>query len=156
CRGEHGPVQLTTKFPVTETLNAFNERRITFDQIEVNVNAPVRVSFDAQTNAYSFDLPYLFLISHDDTGNLYSLTPARLTEREQYATDVLDHWDCKSITAENVTYQFLICRTTTRPRGQSRNLAPAFGASAYFILSDGQEAISNVKLSFSDVDGAER
>src|ERR1700751_483010 len=31
CRGEHGPVQLTTKFPVTESLDAFNERRIDAD-----------------------------------------------------------------------------------------------------------------------------
>src|SRR5438094_825586 len=48
-----------------------------------------------------------------------------------------------------------ICRTTTLPRnpaerGQRR---PAFGASAYFILSDGKEASSSVKLSFGDSDG---
>lgn len=157
CRGEHGPVQLTTKFPVTETVEAFNDQRIGLDKIEVNVNAPVRSSFDFQTNAYAFDLPYLFLVSRNEDGNLYSLAPPRLAERERYATDVLDHWQCKSITAENVTYQFLICKTTTQPRLASmRNAAPAFGASAYFILSDGQEAASNVKLSFTDTDDNQR
>ena len=157
CRGEHGLVQLTTKFPVTETVEAFNNQRIGLDEIEVNVNAPVRASFDSQTNAYSFDLPYLFLISHDENGNLYSLAPPRLTERERYATDVLDHWECKSITAENVTYQFLICKTTTLPRAaalRNANRAP-FGASAYFVLSDGQEASSNVKLTFTDADNTQ-
>src|SRR5215471_10354224 len=28
CRGEHGPVQLTTKFPVTESIEAYNQDRI--------------------------------------------------------------------------------------------------------------------------------
>src|SRR5499433_4458628 len=51
CRGEHGPVQLTTKFPVTESIEAFQRDRIQFDQIAVNTNAPVSASFDAQTQA---------------------------------------------------------------------------------------------------------
>src|SRR5215470_8225300 len=54
CRGEHGPVQLTTKFPVTESVEAYSRQRISLDQVEVNVNAPVRASFDSQTKAYSF------------------------------------------------------------------------------------------------------
>jgi len=118
------------------------------DGIEVNVNAPVRASFDPQTKAYSFDLPYLFLVRHEDDGNLYSLAPTRVAERDKYARDVVDHWDCKSVTAENVTYQFLLCRTTTVPRDRrGPNPPPAFGASAYFILSDGKEASTSVKLS---------
>jgi hypothetical protein len=154
CRGEHGPVQLTTKFPVTESIEAFQRDRIGFDQVAVNTNAPVSASFDAQTQAYRFDLPYLFLVKHQDDGNLYSLNPPSLLERRQYATDVIDHWDCKSVTAENVTYQFLLCRTTTLPRNpidRNRGRA-AFGASAYFILSDGKEASSSVRLTFDDSD----
>src|SRR5437868_3854060 len=57
CRAEHGPVQLTTKFPVTESVEAYSRQRIGLDQVEVNVNSPVRASFDAQTKAYTFDLP---------------------------------------------------------------------------------------------------
>src|SRR5262249_5201070 len=88
-----------------------------------------------------------------DNQDIYSLEPPRVVGRDRYAPDVTDHWDCKSVAAENVTYQFLICRTTTRPRARSdrnENYSPAFGASAYFILSDGKEAGSSVKLSFGD------
>src|SRR5215831_4609584 len=45
CRGEHVPVQLTTKFPVSESVDAFNAGRIGLEDIDVNVNAPVRASF---------------------------------------------------------------------------------------------------------------
>jgi len=45
CRGEHGPVQLTTKFPVTESVEAYNQRRIELDEVAVNTNAPVRAVF---------------------------------------------------------------------------------------------------------------
>lgn len=158
CRGEHGPVQLSTKFPVTESVEAFNEDRIRLDEIEINVNAPIRASFDVPSNSYTFDLPYLFLVSRNDNERLYSLAPPRLTDRDRYATDVIDHWACKSVTAENVTYQFLICRTTTLPRNLAeRNRGRAsFGASAYFILSDGKEGSSNVRLSFGDADDKDR
>src|SRR5215467_4882044 len=66
CRGEHGPVQLATKFPVTESIEAFNERRISLDDVAVNQNAPVRAAFDVPAQAYTFELPYLFLISQRD------------------------------------------------------------------------------------------
>jgi hypothetical protein len=152
CRGDRGSVALTTKFPVTEALDAYNHGRIRLDEIDVNVNAPVRAAFDEQTQAYSFDLPYLFLISQQGNENVYSLDPPRLEDREKYAADVINHWECKSVTAEAVTYQFLICHTMTLardPRMRSQQRA-AFGASAYFILSDGKEASSSVKLTFND------
>jgi len=159
CRGDRGPVQLTTKFPVTESIEAYNQQRIALEQVEVNVNAPVRASFDFQTQAYSFDLPYLFLISRQDDESLYSLAPPKLIGRDQYATDVTDHWECKSVTAENVTYQFLLCKTTTLPRtpparGQIRGPA-ASRRSAFFILSDGKEASWCTPLSFNDANNTE-
>src|SRR5262249_13389542 len=74
CRGEHGPVQLTTKFPVTESIEAYTQQKLSLEQVEVNINAPVRATFDSGTSAYSFDLPYLFLIKEDESGaDLYSL-----------------------------------------------------------------------------------
>lgn len=154
CRGEHGSVSLTTKFPVTESVEAYNQNKIPLDDVEVNVNAPVRASFESQSQAYTWDLPYLFLVGQQEDQTIYSLQPPRLIERDRYARDVTDHWDCKSVAAENVTYQFLICRTTTQPRlRQDRSqLRSAFGASAYFILSDGREASSSVKLSFGEND----
>ena len=153
CRGEHGPVQLTTKFPVTESTQAYERGRIPIDEVEVNVNAPVSAFFDPRSQAYQFDLPYLFLVHREGDESIYSLDPPLLADRDRYATDVIDHWDCKSVTADAVTYRFLICRTTTQPRNpaaRSQNRAPAFGASAYFILSDGKEASSSVKLSFNN------
>src|SRR5215471_18615284 len=148
CRSDRGSVQLTTKFPVRESVDAYNQQKIGLNDIEVNVNAPVVASFNSQSSAYTFDLPYLFLISAGDHENVYTLDPQRLSERDQYATDVINHWDCKSVTAEAVTYQFLICRTTTLPRipAQRSQSRTVFGASAYFILSDGKEASSSVKL----------
>ena len=153
CRGDHGSVQLTTKFPVGESVEAYNEGRIHLDDVEVNVNAAVRASYGLQNKAYSFDLPFLFLVGRQENQDIYSLQPPRMVGRDRYATDVTDHWDCKSVAAENVTYQFLICRTTTRPLVRNyryENAPAAFGASAYFILSDGKEAASSVKLNFGD------
>ena len=156
CRGEHGPVQLTTKFPVTESIEAYEQRRIVFDEVAVNVNPAVRASFEPQAEAYTFELPYLFLVSEHDNDRLYSLDPPRLYDRYSYSRDVVDSWACKSVSAENVTYQFLICRTTTSPRNPAArgSTRAAFGASAYFILSDGKEASSSVKLSYGDSDEA--
>jgi len=157
CRGEHGPVQLTTKFPVTESADAYEHGKIPLDQVEVNVNAPVSAFYDPRSQAYTWDLPYLFLIKQqEDGGRIYSLQPPTLVGRAKYATDVVDHWECKSVSDAAVTYQFLICRSTTVPRDhgmREQSGQPAFGASAYLILSDGREASSSVKLSFGDDSG---
>jgi hypothetical protein len=153
CRGEHGPVQLTSKFPVSESVDAYEHGKIPLEDVEVNVNAPVSAFYDPRSQAYAFDLPYLFLISHQENETLYSLQPPSLVDRERYARDVVDHWECKSVSDDAVTYQFLICRSSTVPRDiglRNLNRTPAFGASAYFILSDGREASSSVKLSFGD------
>ena len=117
CRGERGPVQLTTKFPVVESIDAFNHGTIGLEEIEVNVNAPVSASFDSQSQAYAWDLPYLFLISEQGNERIYSLAPPRLLNRDRYATDVVDHWGCKSVAAEAVkrsSHTFFEC--LSRPR----------------------------------------
>ena len=152
CRSDHGPIQLTTKFPVQESIDAFNGGKIPFDRIDVNVNAPVSVVFDTRSGAYTFDLPYLFLVTHQATSDLYSLNPAHFGDR--YATNVTDLWDCKAVSSRDITYRFMICRTTTAgrtptsARGPTRS--PSDGSSAYFILSDGSEAHSRVTLDFGD------
>src|SRR5712691_4608331 len=153
CRGERGPVQLTTKFPVTESIDAYNEGKINFKQITVNVNAPVSAIFDSRTQAYTFELPYMFLVSRQDGDGIYSLNPRSLTDRNKFDPDVTDHWDCKAVRGADVTYQFLICRTTLLARDApdpTRNRNTSFGSSGYFILSDGREAFSSVKLTFGD------
>src|ERR1051326_6307606 len=129
---------------------------IGLDSVEVNVNAPVSAIFDPRIQAYTFDLPYLFLIQQQGNDSLYSLDPPRLIDRDKYATDVVDHWECKSVNDAAVTYQFLVCRSTTWPREALRyeNRTRPFGASAFFILSDGREASSSVKLTFNDANDA--
>jgi hypothetical protein len=154
CGGARAAVQVTTKFPVEESIHAFQDRRIKFEDIDVNVNAPVTASFNSQTRAYTFDLPYLFRESDQQNGGrLYTLYPKRLSDR--YATEVINRWECKAVSADDVTYQFLICNTSLVDRqygGGQRNQdrGSAFGSTAYSILSDGKEASSSVTLSFGD------
>ena len=55
--------------------------------------------------------------------------------------------------AEDLTYRFLICRTSLFPRNTPRsggNVRTAYGLSAFSILSDGQEASSSVTLTFGN------
>ncbi len=151
CGGEQGTVQVKTEFPIQESIDAYNDRRIDFDQVDVNVNDPVEVVFDSRTQAYTFDLPYLFLVGRQGMTNVYSFIAPR--RESYYAGDVTSHWDCKAVASSDLTYRFLICRTATIPsraaaRGRSRQ--PSFGGSAYFILSDGVEAKTSVNLSFGD------
>ena len=150
CSGDRGAVQLTTKFPVDESVEAYKRGRIPFEQIALNVNKTVSAAFDSRTQAYTFDLPYLFLISRQGDLSVYSLYPPRLADRYRYATEVTDRWDCKSVKADDVTYRFLICRTRTISLESGARSRLPFGASAYIILSDGKEASSSVKLVFAD------
>jgi hypothetical protein len=154
CQSDHGTIQLTTKFPVGESIDAYNAGRIPFDQIDINVNAPVNVAYDSRTGAYAFDLPFLYLISHQATSSVYSLIPQHFGDK--YATEVTNPWDCKSVSSIDITYRFLICRTSTQDRAPSgrnqQRTPPSFGSSAYFILSDGSEAQSTVTLNFGGAD----
>jgi hypothetical protein len=156
CRGDRGSLRLTTKFPVTESVNAYNRGEIPLENVEVNVNAPVSASYDPSTKAYTWELPYLFLIKRENNESVYSLDPPRLVGRDRYATDVFDRWECKSLNDDAVTYQFLICRSTTGRRDSRLRAAPSFGSSSYMILSDGKEASTSVKLTFSEAADATR
>jgi len=151
CRGEQGPIQLSTEFPVNDSIEAYNAGKIDLDKVDINVNKPVSVAFDIPAQAYTFELPYLFLVDRQNSRNVYSLiSPHR---GDSYATDVANRWECKAVRSSDVTYRFLICKTATVARQaspRSQYSQPAFGASAYFILSDGMEASSSVKISFGD------
>jgi hypothetical protein len=55
---------------------------------------------------------------------------------------------CKAISDADLTYRFLLCRNhlvNTRVRDEAQQ---SLGSAAYFILSDGKEASSSVKLNF--------
>jgi hypothetical protein len=151
CEGDHGAIQVTTEFPVGDSVEAYNEGKIGLDRVDINVNAPVSAGFDSKTQAYIFELPYLFLVNRRSSGNVYSLQAPHL--EDAYATDVTSRWECKMVKSNDVTYRFLICRTATVPRSiavRNQNRDLSFGASAFFILSDGMEAQTSVHLSFGD------
>ena len=149
CSTDRSRVQVVTKFPVRDSLDRYAAGRIRYDDIDVNVNAAVTVSFELRTQAYRFELPYLYAVrARGSTETVYSLTAQRITDR--YATNVTNRWDCKSVGANDLTFQFLICETWTLPRNvaSGSRADPSFGAVGYFILSDGKEASTSVKLSF--------
>src|SRR5262249_10982656 len=139
CDGARERLEVTTKFPVHESIDAYEARQIGFDEIAVNVNAPVKVSYDAKTRAYLFDLPYLYRVPNPE-GVVYSLNPRHLSDR--YATEVINRWECKAVKGDDVTYQFLICRNALLSVGNRQEKTRPFGAVGYSILSDGKEASS--------------
>ena len=149
CNGSAEQLRVTTKFPVYESIKAYQEGIIPFQEIDVNVNPPVNVSFNPQNRAYVFDLPYLFRIPNADGDPAYTLNPRHLSD--QYARNLASRWECKAVAAEDVTYQFLICHTSLiplEPAESSQERIRPFGASAYSILSDGKEASAAVKFTF--------
>ena len=152
CGGPRAALQVTTKFPVEESYNRAAAGRIPFDQVDVNVNAPVSVVFDPRTQAYGFDLPYLYKVRRETGDMVYTLNPRTLDDK--YATEFMNHWDCKKVVADDVTYQFLICHSTLIPRDSRLRYDDkgSFGSSAYSILSDGKEALTSVHLSFGEAE----
>jgi hypothetical protein len=149
CTAKDSSVQLVTKFPVSESVDRYAAGRISRKEVQVNVNAPVTASFDRRTQAYRFELPYLYSALRNNNRELvYTLYAPKTGDR--YATNVTNLWDCKSVDGNDVTFQFLICETATLPRAQRRESVreQAFGAYAYFILSDGKEATTTTRLSF--------
>jgi hypothetical protein len=152
CTGLRTAVQLTTKFPVAESVKSYNNHEIRLQEIEVNVNPAVDAVFDFQSQSYAFDLPYMFLREHRDGELLYTLTPQTINDRESYEPDVIDHWDCKSVREDDVTYQFLICHATlARVSSLRRDVRRVpYGAAGYLILSDGKEGRASVRYSFGD------
>ncbi len=149
CKGDRGSIQVTTQFPVASSMDAYYDGQIPLSQVDVNINAPVNVVFDSRNQTYDFELPYLYLTGRRNSGSIYSLIAP--TREDRYAPEVADRWECKAVRSKDVTYQFLICRTSMVARSAAlRYQEPGFGSSAYFILSDGMEAQTSVSLSFGD------
>jgi len=150
CRGDQGTVKVGTEYPTAAGIEAYRQRRIPLELVDVTVNDPVEAVMDPRTMAYTFVLPYLFLTDRNPR-KIYSLSaPDRYSA---YAQDVASRWECKTVSSKDVTYRFLICRTATIPRepaARDRNWKPFFGSTAFFILSDGYEAKTSVNLSFGD------
>jgi len=149
CTTDRSSVQLVTKFPVEDSLYDYLAGKTGFSEIHVKVNPAVSASYEPVTQAYRFELPYLYAVrGRTGAGIVYSLVAAHSTD--SYAPNVKNRWECKSVNANDVTFQFLICQTQTLPRDlpAGTQATPTFGANAYFVLSDGREASTSVKLSF--------
>jgi len=147
CSGDQGSVDVATEFPTTESLDAFYQRSIKLEDVDITVNDPVKASLNPKTMAYTFDLPYLFQTEQRGTLRTYSFNAPN--RNSSYAPEVTSHWECKLVSSEDVTFRFLICRTATIPRGpaaRNTKYEPYFGASAFFILSDGMEAQTKVRV----------
>jgi hypothetical protein len=150
CSGDQGDLQVATEFPTDETVEAYNQRRISTDDLDIMANDPVKAVVDPKTRAYTFDLPYLFLKSNAPRKVYSFIAPDRNTA---YAREVASRWECKAVSSKDVTYRFLICRVGTVPAvrlPKGEKWERSFGSSAYFILSDGTEAHTHVNLTFGD------
>jgi hypothetical protein len=155
CRGEQGPLKVATSFPVKETMEKFEAGRIPFSQIVIVDNDPVSVIFDAASEAYTFELPYVYAERKNSTGGTYTLIPPLTTSRPERNEAI--EFRCKTLSDAELTYRFLLCRTRLVDRDvrtQRQDVKQPLGNAAYYILSDGKEASSSVKLVFGDADTA--
>jgi hypothetical protein len=152
CSKDQDSVELATKFPVQDSVERYYAGRIGLKDVDIKTNPPVKATYIARSQGYRFELPYMYAGRGKD---VYSLAPLRSTDR--HVADVINHWECKSVTGNDVTFQFLICETATLFRNFVRGTEgeQAFGAYAYYILSDGKEARTSVKLSFGAPGGDE-
>jgi hypothetical protein len=150
CDSESATVDVTSRFPVRESVDAYNAQKISFDKIAYKTNPAVKATFDSRARTYKFSLPYLYLIGRKNNTNQYSLVPPNGSLKA--AEEVTNNWDCKTVRSATSTYRFLLCRTVIVPRnaavrGQAEEVQ---GTSAFVILSDGREAVSTISLSFEN------
>jgi hypothetical protein len=154
CRGDDGSLRVATSFPVTESVEQFQQGRIPFSKIIIDDNDPVSVIFDRSTGAYTFQLPYVYSERKNGTDIVYTLTPPRKTSNPEPGIAI--EFRCKALSDADLTYRFLLCRSRLvdrDTRGQEQTVKPTRGSAAYYILSDGKEASSTVRLNFGgDVD----
>jgi hypothetical protein len=150
CATESANVDVTTRFPVRDSVDAYNSRKIEFSKISYQLNAPVPATFDSRSKTYTFALPYLYVLGRRNGENQYSLVPPDGSAKP--TPDVTNQWNCKAVKPPNVTYRFLLCRTIIVPRNASvrSQVEAVAGTSAYVILSDGKEAVSTFTISAAD------
>ena len=146
CGNQRSTLQVTTKVPIGESLDN-QEKRIDFSDTPVKVNPPVSASFNSDNKSYAFDLPYLFYGKDENGKNVFTFDPRRLSDK--YLTHITSHWECKALTEEYLTYNFLICHTQLfghdpveiKPDMRDKPTY-SYNASAYSILSDGIESLN--------------
>jgi hypothetical protein len=155
CKKESADLDVVSRFPVRDSMDAYNRKEIEFDRIGYKVNAPVKARFDSRAKAYAFELPYLFVTGRNGDNSTYSMMPPNAAAK--YAQEVTNRWECKSVKNAELTYRFLLCRTAIVPRNptaRNSNGESVRGKAAYILLTDGKEARSTTVLSFATDDVA--
>ena len=145
CGNEGESIKLVSKFPTESGVNSYRRGKIDLDQVDVILNDPVAVFMKSATDAYTFELPCLYS-KKDMAGKLFSFNPpGRGSVCDE---SVSSFWECKAVFSKDLTYRFMICRVSTVQRhlriDGGRN--PAVGEKAFFILSDGTQAQTTVKM----------
>ena len=147
CPSQSAALDLATRFPIRESVEAYNRSQIEFDRIAFKLNPPVKATFDNKARVYTFELPYLYPTGIRD--NTFTLLPQSASMK--LAADVTNRWECKAVKSADVTYRFLLCRTSIVPRNRSVRSASEdkIGKSAYVLLTDGREARTTTTLRFA-------
>jgi hypothetical protein len=154
CKTESADIDVVSRFPVRDSLEAYNRKEIEFDRIVYKANAPVKARFDSRARVYAFELPYLYVTGRNGDNSTYSMMPPNAAAR--YAQEVTNRWECKSVKNTDVTYRFVLCRTAILPRNRTARSdeESVSGRSAYMLLIDGREARTSAVLSFPTDDDA--
>jgi hypothetical protein len=134
---------------VRASLDQFIAGNGPLSNVVVRENESVKASFDRSTNSYKFQLPFLYLeprLVGQSSDALYTLMPP--TAASKPVSDAAEEFQCKGVTDGDLIYRFLLCRTKLFAPNRSVNWEK--GSFAYYILSDGKEASSSVRLNFGD------
>jgi len=150
CTSEQAPLKLATRYPIQESFDQLRKGKIPMSRIDVRDNPPVSVIFDRPTNSYTFQLPFLYR-QGSGAETTYTLTPPTNASRPE--PGVATEFRCKAINDDDLTYRFLLCRTTfvnLNATTSKERISNEPGSWAYYIFSDGREASSTVNLTFED------
>jgi hypothetical protein len=151
CATEQGPLKLSTRYPIEESFEQYRKGAIPLSKVAVRDNPPVSVIFDRATNSYTFQLPYLYAVGPTRAETTYTLVPPTAASRPE--SGLTDEFRCKAINDADLTYRFLLCRTTLvnlNAANSKERISDSPNSRAYYIFSDGREASSSVNLSFEN------
>jgi hypothetical protein len=151
CATDQAALKLSTRYPIEESFEQYRKGAIPLAKVAVRDNPPVSVIFDRATNSYTFQLPYLYTVGPTRAETTYTLVPPTAASRPE--SGLTDEFRCKAINDADLTYRFLLCRTTLvnlNAANSKERTSDSPNSRAYYIFSDGREASSSVNLSFEN------
>jgi hypothetical protein len=157
CSTEQAPLRLATRYPVKESYDQFRKGTIPMSKVALRDNPPVSVFFDKSTNSYTFQLPFLYAEGVSRAETTYTLMPPTAASKPE--AGVAEEFRCKTISDGDLTYRFLLCRTTLvnlNATNSKQRIPDSPNSRAYYIFSDGREASSSVNLLFENAPAVPR